>query len=227
VRGVTTLRLVIRYADTETNAAKRQLYARGCVWAMARLLPLVDAAPAGRGDGNTDDAVLRSVLRSETVRLAALTAMASNAAEPPVTLPLRIYVGPVAGTIPGAADSNDAKLRGLVAEMLGDASGGEHAMPVFAVVGDTGEKRRGRRRRSSDETRPEAQRDAARQAGADWLVLMALEPTTDNNADSVLAAPAVLGALAYRLTLRVVSVRDANVAALAVVDTLLPTAAIR
>jgi len=39
--------------------------------------------------------------------------------------------------------------------------------------------------------------------------------------------PGAIGSPVYRLTLRVVSVRDANMAALAVVDTLLPTAAIR
>jgi hypothetical protein len=182
VRAVTTLRLVVRYAATDHQGTKRPIFARGCVWATARLLPLADdrviAAPGRSGNTDTDDVamtLLRSALRTATVRLAALAMKASEAAETPLRLPLRVYVGPIAGVTPVIAE----RLQALLVEMLGQAVGGEDNTPIFFVVGDSGENRRSRGRRRPPpeaDVSVESQRATAREAGADWLVAMTLQP---------------------------------------------------
>lgn len=169
VRGMTSMRLVARYAVDTGNGSDARQFARGCVWAAARLLP---AEPDPAGDRVV---ALRARMREAVARVAARVVSVAGEAVPPLRLPLSLFVAPTPVT--QGDTGTDDPVRAALEDLLPLAQTGGGA-PVFSV------KNRGRRRGrklKADDPSDSALRDEARRIGADYLLQVTLETTTERD----------------------------------------------
>ena len=169
VRGVQSLRLIVRYAADIDQEGPQIVRGRGCVWGDARLLPATggDTAPAPTVNiGNLRDAV-----RGAAAQMAAQAA-SDLIADNKTTLPVKLFIAPPPDDSPAPVRS--AALREMLATFLLAARrpGSSGSGAVFALP------TRPRRAGSVGSTLDEA-RAAARRSGADAVLRPSLLPPTE------------------------------------------------